>query len=156
MNHKEKMTTVLSSEKGILQHDIFSWQVLKDDIIQLRSGTEISDDIDKTLTDWLEVTTSEQRKIVIDAIFELFYSTEAITFAEMSKNLSKNLPIILKKYGELAKEDKDTITNMIKIIVTCYINIFKQRELSKLESIKNEYLLKNKLKLNEWNKKDTL
>ena len=32
LNHKEKMTITLSIEKGILQHDIFSWQVLKDDL----------------------------------------------------------------------------------------------------------------------------
>ena len=153
LNHKEKMTVILSNEKGILQHDIYSWQVLKDDLIHLNKNTEISEDIDKTLTDWLEETTNEQRKIVIDAVFELFYSTESNTFGEMSKNFSKNLPIILKKYGEIAKEDKDIIINMIKLIVSTYISIFKEREKMKLESIKNDYTYRSKMKLDEWNKK---
>lgn len=153
LNHKEKMTIILSIEKGILQHDIYSWQVLKDDLIQLSQNTDISEDIDKTLTDWLEVTTNEQRKIVVDAVFELFYSTDAKTFGEMSKNFSNNLPKVLKKYGEIAKEDKEVITNMIKIIVTTYINIFKEREKAKLESIKEDYAYRSRLKMNEWNKK---
>ena len=153
LNHKEKMTIILSEEKGILQHDIYSWQVLKDDLIQLSQNTDISEDIDKTLTDWLELTTSEQRKIVIDAVFELFYSTDAKTFAEMSKNFSNNLPKVLKKYGEIAKEDKESITNMIKLIVGTYINIFKEREKAKLESIKEDYAYRSKLKMDEFNNK---
>ena len=153
LNHKEKRTIILSVEKGILQHDIYSWQVLKDDFILLSQNTDISEDIDKTLTDWLEVTTNEQRKIVVDAIFELFYSTDSKTFGDMSKNFSKNLPIILKKYGEIAKEDKEVITNMIKIVVSIYINIFKEREKAKLEAIKEDYAYRSKLKIDEWNKK---
>lgn len=147
------MTIILSEEKGIFQHDIYSWQVLKDDLVQLSQNTDISEDIDKTLTDWLEVTTSEQRKIVIDAVFELFYSTEANTFADMSKNFSNNLPKILKKYGEIAKEDKEIITNMIKIIVGTYINIFREREKNKLQAIKEDYAYRSKLKMDELNKK---
>ena len=58
------------------------------------------------------------------------------TFGEMSKNISTNLPKVLKKYGEIAKEDKEMIKQMIKIIATSYINILSQREKSKLNDIK--------------------
>ena len=140
------MTITFSLEKGILQHDIYSWQVLKDDLIHSEKNTDISEDIDKTITEWIELTTNEQRKIVIDAIFELFYSTDSETFGEMSKNISTNLPKVLKKYGEIAKEDKEMIKQMIKIIATSYINILSQREKSKLDDIKKDYINKTKLK----------
>ena len=153
LNHKEKMTIALSLEKGILQHDIYSWQVLRDDLIHSEKNTDISEDIDKTMTEWIELTTNEQRKIVIDAIFELFYSTDSETFGEMSKNISINLPKILKKYGEIAKEDKEMIKQMIKIIATSYINIFSQREKSKLDDIKKDYINKTKLNMEVWDKK---
>lgn len=153
LNHKEKMTISWSLEKGILQHDIFSWQVLKDDLIKLEKNTEISEDIDKTISDWLEITTPEQRKIVVDAVFDLFYSTESTSFGEMSRNLSTNLPKILKKYGEIAKEDKEMITKMIKLIVSSYINIVRERETIKLDNIKEEYKNKSKIKIKEWDKK---
>ena len=153
LNHKEKMTIALSLEKGILQHDIYSWQVLRDDLIHSEKNTDISEDIDKTMTEWIELTTNEQRKIVIDAIFELFYSTDSETFGEMSKNISTNLPKILKKYGEIAKEDKEMIKQMIKIIATSYINIFSQREKTKLDDIKKDYINKTKLNMEVWDKK---
>ena len=153
LNHKEKMTISYSIEKGILQHDIFSWQVLKDDLIKLEKNTEISEDIDKTISDWLEITTPEQRKIVIDTVFDLFYSTDSVSFGEMSRNISKNLPILLKKYGEIAKEDKDMITKMIKLIVSSYINIVREKETIKFDNIKEEYKNKSKSKIKELDKK---
>ena len=153
LNHKEKMTIAFSLEKGIFQHDIYSWQVLKDDLIHSEKNTDISEDIDKTMTEWIELTTNEQRKIVIDAIFELFYSTDSETFGEMSKNISTNLPKVLKKYGEIAKEDKEMIKQMIKIIATSYINIFSQREKSKLKEMKEDYINKTKTNMEIWDKK---
>ena len=153
LNHKEKMTISLSNEKGILQHDIYSWQVLKDDLIKSKQNTEVSENIDKTLTDWLETTKPEQRKIFIDTVFELFYSTDANTFGEISKNFSTNIPKMLKKYEQISKEDKKIITNMIKIIFSLYINIVKEKELAKIDSIREEYISDKKTKIGEFDKK---
>ena len=147
LNHKEKITISLSNEKGIFQHDIYSWQVMRDNLIQLNHNTEISENIDKTLTDWLENTTTEQRKIFVDTVFEIFYSTDANTFGDISKNLSTNISKMLKKYGEISTEDKRVITNMIKIIVTSYINIIARKEITKLDNMKEEYINKSKYKL---------
>ena len=152
LNHKEKITISLSNEKGIFQHDIYSWQVIKDNLIKLNHNTEISENIDKTLTDWLENTTAEQRKIFVDTVFEIFYSTDANTFGDISKNLSTNISKMLKKYGEISTEDKKVITNMIKIIVTSYINIITKKEITKLNNMKEEYINKSKDKLRKFKK----
>ena len=153
LNHKEKITISLSNEKGILQHDIYSWQVLRDDLIKSKQNTEVSENIDKTLTDWLETTKPEQRKIFIDTVFEIFYSTDANTFGEISRNFSTNIPKMLKKYGQISKEDKKVITNMIKIIFSLYINIVKEKEIAKIDSIKEEYINDKKAKIEEFDKK---
>lgn len=127
LNHKEKITISYSLEKGIFQHDIYSWQVLKDDLIRLEKNTKTSETIDKTLTDWLDTTTVAQRKIFIDAVFELFYSTDANTFGDISKSLSTNIPKIIKKYGEISPEDKKIISKMIRLMAVSYFNILKNR-----------------------------
>ncbi len=149
LNHKEKMTVVLSIEKGILQHDIYSWQVLKDDLIKLEKNTDASEIIDETLTHWLNTSTNEQRKIFVDTVFELFYSTDASTFSEISKSLSTNIPKILRKYGEISQEDKKIIIDMIKILATSYINIVKEKETTKFGNLKEEYINKSKMKIEE-------
>ena len=122
MNHEEKCSVALSIEKGILQHDIYSWQVLGTDLIYSAKLTKKSEVMNSVVTSWLIGTSNEQRKIFIDTIFELFYSTDANTFGEISKNLINNLSVIFKKYGEISKEDKKTITAIIKLFVKEYFN----------------------------------
>ena len=153
MNHEEKCTISLSTEKGIYQHDIYSWQVLKDDLLKSDNLTYNSEIVNKTLTDWLNNTTAKQRKIFIDGVFELFYATEAKTFGEISKNLSTNIITILKAYNEISEEDKKTITEMIKIFTKTYISAIKEQETCKLDAMKEYYKFESKKKMEEFDKK---
>lgn len=141
--HMEKCKVVYSIENGIYQHDLFSWQVLRDDVINIEQNTQKSEEIHKMVADWLENTTNEQRKIFFCTVFELFYSTEAKTFGEISKSLTTSLPRILKKYGELEKGDKEVLIKMIKLFAKIYWGMFKERESLKLEN----YKLENKQKI---------
>ena len=125
---QEGYEVVQSVEKGIYQHDIFSWQVMGTELIYSAKLTNTSEAINKTVTNWLENTTNEQRKIFFDTIFDLFYSTEAKTFGEMSKHLSTNLPIIYKRYGEISEEDKKMLTEMVKLFVATYFKELFVRE----------------------------
>ena len=148
LNHKEKITVVQSVQKGLLQHDIYSWQVLKTNPITLEKNTQISEDIKNALNTWLDETTNEQRKIFIDSIFELFYWTEAETFGEISATLMQNIIKILKKYTEISKEDRKTITEMITIFVKAYFSVIKERESIKIKQGK-EMLLAGEKALEE-------
>ena len=138
LNHKEKITISLSKEKGIYQHDLYSWQVDKTDMIKSEENTSVSEDFNKLGDEWLETTTPEQRKIFIDAVFELFYSTDANTFGEMKKSLSTNISKILKKYRELDEKDRQIITEMIKIFTSSYLGIVKEKGATKFENTKEE------------------
>ena len=120
MNHEEKCLVALSVEKGIYQHDIYSWQVMGTDLIYSAGLTNSSEALNKTVINWLENTTVDQRKLFFDTIFDLFYSTEAKTFIEMSKNLTTNLPIIYKRYEEISAEDKKVAIDMTKQVMRIY------------------------------------
>lgn len=120
LNHKEKITISLSTEKGIYQHDIYSWQVLGSDMIKSEKNTRMSEDINKSITEWLETTTTEQRKIFIDSIFELFYSTDADTFGDMSKSFSTNFPKVMKEYRNISTEDRKIMSEMIRVFVRMF------------------------------------
>ena len=142
MEHKEKCEIVESNEKGLFQHDIFSWQVMRDDLIKLKNHTETSEILNQTLTDWLENTTTEQRQIFIDTIFDLFYSTESKTFVDISKHLSNNLLTIYKTYHNIKEEEKKTITAMLKLFAKEYFSVVKDKHSTKLEQIKENILRK--------------
>ncbi|MBQ9280222.1 MAG: DUF2974 domain-containing protein [Clostridia bacterium] len=156
--HREKVTVSSSIEKLILQHDIYSWQVLGNTMIRSAKPTELSEDFNKTVSEWLETTTSTQRKIFFDSVFEVINTTKADTFGDIGKSMSKNIPKILNGYQELSVRDRKTITENIKVFTAAYFNIVKERESSKLnlkkEEISEKYLnkikeVKNKLKIKE-------
>lgn len=152
LDHKEKVTTVLS-RRGLLGHDIYSWEILGKDIIKSLGTTNISIDIDKTITDWLSNTTIEQRKIFIDTIFEILNSTDLDTFNELPKNLKDTIPKILKKYSEISSDEKKTISEMIRILITSNISTLKERGYTKLGSMKEEYLNIGREKIREFDEK---
>lgn len=119
MEHAEKCEVILSNEKGVYQHDIYSWQVLRDKMVRAESLTDESNRINNKITNWLENTTPDQRKIFVDSVFEIFYSTEANSFEEI--NWIKNVPTIISAYKGLSPEDRKTLIEMITLFGKYFI-----------------------------------
>ncbi len=130
LEHEENYQVVQSIEKGIYQHDIYSWQVLGNKMIKEEKVTDSSELINETIREWLENTTPEQRKIFVDGLFELFYSTEAKTFGEIN---IKNIPTIIKTYRDISEEDRKMIIKMLKMFIKTYFINLKETELAKHE-----------------------
>lgn len=132
LEHREKCTVVQSTEKGIYQHDIFSWQVMRDNLVTLPALTYSSEIAYNTINNWMLSTTPEQKKMFFDGIFELFYATDADTFAEMADSLSKNLPKFIKTYKGLSEESRNIIKSLLKEFGKASANTIKSSEKPKL------------------------
>ena len=109
MNHKEKYTIVKSTQKGIMQHDLYSWQVLGKEFITLPQVTNESEFIDKTIKEWLESVEPSKREQVIDVVFEILKTTEAQTMKELKKNWFSNVKTILANYKNIDPDTKEMI-----------------------------------------------
>ena len=132
LEHKEKCKIVLSTEKGIYQHDVFSWQVLGAKMVTVDNVTQNSELINKTIATWLKQTTPQQRQIFIDGLFELFYSTNANEFKEIQESLSTNIPKVIKTYMEIPEEDRKIMTSMLKEFGKAYTETIKQSDVLKI------------------------
>ena len=80
--HEEAHTVVESSQKGLFQHDPYSWQVLGPDFVRTEEVDSGSRRIDRTLKDWLSGLTNQQRETVVDTLYELLSSGDAKTVKE--------------------------------------------------------------------------
>ena len=130
LEHQEKYQVIQSNEKGIYQHDIYSWQVLGTKMIKEDKVTDSSELINETIREWLENTTPEHRKIFFDGVFEVFYSTEANTFGDIN---IKNIPTIIKTYRDISEEDRKVIMEMIKVFIKTYFTNLKEIGMAKYE-----------------------
>lgn len=113
LNHEEKYTIVKSKEKGIMQHDLYSWQVVGDKFEYLEDLTKESKFVDKTIRQWLSNVEPEKRQQVINIIFEIIYKTEAQTFTELREKWFINAKTILKTYKNLDNDTKQIITQTL-------------------------------------------
>lgn len=142
LNHEEKYTVVQSTQKGVMEHDVYSWQVIGRNFVVLKEVTNGSKFIDKTITNWLKNLDLQTREQVIDIVFEIINSTEARTIADLKLSLMKNAKIILSSYKHIEPENK----KMITATITALFGIVK-------ENVKEEYKNNiNKEKENLWKK----
>ena len=124
LEHKETFSIIKSIEKGIFQHNVYSWQILGTKMI-IDKVTNDSEFFDKTITSWLKETDPKQRKIFVDSIFELFNIANVNTLKDFSSAKVKSLNVILKSYNNIDENEKAIIKNMIgKFLKIAGNNIF--------------------------------
>ena len=114
LGHEEPYTVVRSTQKGLLQHDAFSWQVMRDKFVYLDSVTDGSRFIDRTLKDWIAGMNAEQRSKFIDAVFGLLEANDITTLSELSTDRLRRSGSILKYIGGTDGETRRLLRQSIQ------------------------------------------
>ena len=126
MNHREKYTVVESVQKGIMQHDLYSWQVLGTKFITLEEVTNGSEFVDKTIKEWLENVEPEKREQVIDVVFDILNATDAQTMKEIKNNWFTSARTMMASYKNIDNETKDMIWKAVgELLKSAKNNIFE-------------------------------
>ena len=128
LEHKEKYSIIESFEKGIYQHDIYSWQISGTNIVSLKSVTIFSQNFDLIFTKFLEQTTLLERKIFVNTLFTLLKSININTMSAFLNFKKANLIKMLKN-NYIIDEKKRIIVN--KLI----FNFFKISLSIKIENL---------------------
>lgn len=133
LSHEEKYTVVKSTQVGIMQHDLYTWQLLGKEFIHLDEVDNGSIFIDKTIKTWLKEVDPKQRGETINIIFDILEQTDATTISEVKTNWLKNIGIILKTYKNIDPKEKEiAIKTMEALFVIAKNNFFEKIPKSKL------------------------
>ena len=132
LNHEERYTVVQSTQKGVMQHDVYTWQLLGKRFVRLKEVSNGSKFIDKSIKDWLKKIDVEQREKIIDIVFEILNSTQAETMSEIRSNLISNATTILKSYKQVNVKDRKMIMETVKaLLIIAKDNFMQEYELSR-------------------------
>ena len=132
LNHEERYTVVQSTQKGVMQHDVYTWQLLGKRFVRLKEVSNGSKFIDKSIKDWLKEIDVEQREKIIDIVFEILNSTQAETMGEIRSNLISNATTILKSYKQVDVKDRKMIMATVKaLLIVAKDNFMQEYELSR-------------------------
>ena len=113
LEHAEDYTVVDSDQKGLMQHDGFSWQVLGDRFVKLREMTCKTCLTNLGLRDWLHGLTVEQRSAFVEALFQVLTASGAKTLTDLKAESLKGVAAMVKATKEL---DRDTREGLLKFM----------------------------------------
>jgi len=126
LNSGEKFFTVSSTEKNLLQHDIFSWEVLKDQFVYLENVDKDSEQMEKIIKDWLEKLSFDDRQKMISLIFEMLDAANVNTFKEFKLDWYKSMSAVYDQYRKLSNEDKKMLDEIANQFIKSYTDeVFK-------------------------------
>ena len=114
LNHEEQYTVVKSTQVGIYQHDLYSWQLIGKKFVEMNEVTNESEFIDKSLKKWLKEVDKEQREKFWVALFDILSSTDAETLSQISDNWFVNSKKIFNTYKNLDEDSKEIINKTMK------------------------------------------
>ena len=74
LEHEEPYTVIRSKSVGLLQHDLYTWDVLGKGFIPMEEITESSQFVDATIKTWFTNMTNQERGQLVDVMFALLGS----------------------------------------------------------------------------------
>lgn len=129
--HEENYTVIQSTQSGVMQHDVYTWQLQGKEFIHLDEIDNGSKFIDQTIKQWLKEVSPEQRGDFINQVYEILLATEAETLSQIKEKWIKNAKIFIASYKNMDEENKKM---MIKTIEALFI-IIKNNILKKFPKL---------------------
>lgn len=114
---RTSMVVVKSTALGLRQHDCFSWQVEDDHLLTLPSTTFGSQLTDRALDEWMNRCTPEQRRICVDALFDLLDATHSPTLTDLKSNKMQSMLRILNAARALDGETMMAFLQMAGLLI---------------------------------------
>ena len=71
LEHEEPYTVIRSKTVGLLQHDLYSWELLGRQFVPVQEITDSSQFLDATIKTWFAEMTNQERNQLVDVMFAL-------------------------------------------------------------------------------------
>ncbi len=117
MEHEEEFTVVQSHKESFLQHEGLFWKINGPEFELAEELDEQSKGRSDTIKSWLDKIDSNERKELIDAIFNLFENAGIEDFTDFVGMDAKAAGALLKALTSVPKEEKELVGKLVKLLV---------------------------------------
>ncbi len=132
MENKAKTLIVKSSAKGIGQHDLLSWNVIRNRFETVGQVSPSSLMIDEIITNWTTHFDYETRAAFGDIFFASLASSGASKLSHITSNKVQTLAVLTKEIQALEPENQALIMDVLKKLASVGGDSLKNSLLSKL------------------------
>lgn len=121
---------IKSSRVGVLQHDPFSWKVKDGEFIYLSKLSGVARYNDKTLNAWINSLSNEERKRLVNLIFDFLESQDVFNTFHLKESWQKSVLIALSGASKTDKDAKKffkkSVNRLISIGIKNIPELFKK------------------------------
>lgn len=114
LEHQEEFRIVRSNKSGFLQHDQYTWEIENNDFIFIEKLTKDAKFADKTLTDWLNRLTEDDRERFVDALYGVLNANNLTTIDDFRADWQNAIPATLHAISQLDGDTKKFILHTLK------------------------------------------
>ncbi|MDR1900643.1 MAG: DUF2974 domain-containing protein [Treponema sp.] len=115
--HEDEYTVVKSNRSGLMQHDVYSWEVTRDDVVRLDRVTQGSRFIDRTLKEWIGGLDGKQREQFTEALYAILSSTDAKSFPELTAGWLKSAARMIVSLSGVDDRTRSLIVNTVAALL---------------------------------------
>ncbi|MCL2196085.1 MAG: DUF2974 domain-containing protein [Treponema sp.] len=113
MDHGTDTAIIRSSESGLMQHNLYSWDITHNDLVRAQRSTVSSQFINKTLRGWLENMDNEKRERFIEALYDIISLANVKSTAELETSWLSITGRVLKSLGSIEESKRKVIRETI-------------------------------------------
>lgn len=131
LNHQKDPLIVASTQKGILQHDAFTWEVMGPSFIEKESLTRRAAATDRSLHKWIDHMDEKQREHLIGELFSVLEATGADTISQIQEGGLKSLAAMVRQLDKLEPQSKAMVQELITGLFGSWLELLPLPELDK-------------------------
>lgn len=114
LEHQEQFQIVKSNRTGLLQHDPFSWLVENSDFIYIEKLTKDAKYADRTLTDWLNQISEEDRERFVDSLYSILNANNLTSLEDLRSDWQNAIPASIHAAAHLDGDTKKFLLRTLK------------------------------------------
>jgi hypothetical protein len=100
---------VKSVSSGLLQHELYPWEVTHNDLVYVEDITPASRFVDKTVKEWIAGLNKEQREQFLNALYSVLDNSEVKSLQDFEASWFKAAGRLLKTFGGIDEKKKHLI-----------------------------------------------
>jgi len=104
---------IKSSQTGLMQHDLYSWEVTHNNLVHMDKATNSSRYVNKTLREWIDSFDAERREQFIEAIYYIISKAEITSIHELEASWFASACKIIKSFSHIDTQTKKILRNFI-------------------------------------------
>lgn len=125
LNHVKEPIIISSTQKGILQHDGFSWEIMGPSFVTVKELNPKAILFNDTLHKWIDNMNMKQRDQLIDDLFSVIEATGVQTLSQVQDGGVKSVGAMVKQVEKLAPESKEIVAELIRSLFAHWMDFLK-------------------------------